>query len=263
MSPPRNERETAHVLVERQELTGTIRLARPDARNALSNDVLADLGDGLRQLEASGARCIVLLGSDRVFASGADLHALAGVDALDYYFGERHALWDAVRQTRVPLVAAVAGHCLGGGFELALACDIVIAADNASFGLPETALGLVPGAGGTQRLVRAVGKSTAMEIILAGRRLTGEAAVALGVASRVVPLGELEKEAMRMATDVSSRSRVALRLAKETVNRAFDTPLEAGLELERRAFALALASEAPEGIAAFLERREPDWRRVP
>jgi enoyl-CoA hydratase len=249
-----------HVVVEQNGLVGTLRLARPEARNALSNEVLAQIGDGLRELDAAQARCVVVLGSDRVFASGADLRALAQTEALEYYFGERHALWDAVRQTRVPLVAAVAGYCLGGGFELALACDIVIAADNAAFGLPETTLGLVPGAGGTQRLVRAVGKSTAMEMILAGRRLSGQEAVALGVASRVVALEELEGEAMRVASDIASRSSVALKLAKESVNRAFDMPLEAGLELERRAFALALASDAAEGIAAFLEKREPGWR---
>jgi enoyl-CoA hydratase len=249
------------VVVEQRGLVGTLRLARPDARNALSNEVLAEVGDGLRRLDAAGARCVVIFGSDRVFASGADLRALAESQALAYYFGERHALWDAVRQTRVPLVAAVAGHCLGGGFELALACDIVIAADNAAFGLPETGLGLVPGAGGTQRLVRAVGKTTAMEMILAGRRLSGAEAAALGVASRVVGLDELDAEAMRVATEIASRSSVALKLAKESVNRAFDMPLEAGLELERRAFALALASDAPEGIAAFLEKREPAWRQ--
>lgn len=251
---------TEQVRVEQRELVGTLRLARPEERNALSNKVLAEIGDGLRRLEAAGARCVVISGSDRVFASGADLRALADTEALEYYFGERHALWDTVRRARVPLVAAVAGHCLGGGFELALACDIVIAADNASFGLPETSLGLVPGAGGTQRLVRAVGKTTAMEMILAGRRLDGAEAAALGIASRVVGLGELDAEAMRVATAIASRSAVALKLAKESVNRAFDTPLEAGLELERRAFALALAAEAPEGIAAFLEKRPPAWR---
>ena len=233
----------------------TVRLCAPSTRNALSNETLSELARLLEQFEQSGVKCAVLLGDESVFASGADLQALASVEALDHYFGQRRREWERIRQIGMPLVAAVSGYCLGGGLELALACDIVIVADNSTIGLPETSLGLIPGAGGTQTLPRVAGKSIAMDMILTGRRLTASDAVAVGIASRVVPLGVLEEEARAVASTIAERSRVASRLAKECVLAAFESPLRQGLESERRAFALALSSEeARSGIDVFLRR---------
>lgn len=251
---------SADLLVETIGPVGLLRLNRPEARNALSNELLGELVETLEQLEKDGTRCGVIAGSDRVFAAGADLRVLATTGALEHYFGERHASWDRLRRIRMPLVAAVAGYCLGGGFELALACDIVVAADNATFGLPETGIGLIPGAGGTQRLPRILGKAKAMDVILTGRRLSADEAEAAGIVARVVQLDNLDIEARAVADEIAARSTIAQRLAKETVSRSFDLTLEAGLEHERRAFALVLSShDATEGITAFLEKRPPEW----
>jgi enoyl-CoA hydratase len=189
------------------------------------------------------------------------LKALAHTDALGLYFGQRAKYWDDVRRLQVPLVAAVDGYCLGAGFELALLCDIVVASEAAQFGLPETSLGLVPGAGGTQRLPRALGKAKTMEVVLAGRLLTALECERAGIVSRVVPREALLDKATSIAREIASRAPVAQRLAKELVNTAFDLPLEAGLGVERTLFAIAFSSEdAREGIQAFLEKRKPGWR---
>jgi enoyl-CoA hydratase len=244
------------VTVEIADAVGLISLDDPATRNALSNEVLGEVGAALGAFDADpGVRCAVIAGSERVFASGADLRALAALDAVSYG-RERAPLWEPIRRAQLPIVAAVSGHCLGGGCELALACDIVIASASARFGFPETSLGLIPGAGGTQRLVRAVGKATAMEMILAGRLLSAAEAHGAGLIARVVAAEDTLEEACAVAHTIAARSPTAIALAKRAVNAAFETPLEAGLGLERTAFAVALDSpEAREGIAAFLERR--------
>ena len=252
------------LVVSREGAIGVVQLNRPEARNALSNELLRELVRELEKLDAAGVRCAVVTGNDRVFAAGADLRVLQ-LAASDpgSYLRERRRSWDRLRQIRMPLVAAVAGFCLGGGFELALACDIVIAADNATFGLPETGLGLIPGAGGTQRLPRVLGKAKAMDVILTGRRLSATEAETAGIAARVVALAELDSEARSVAATIADRSAVCERLAKAAVINAFELPLSEGLESEREAFAQALGSaDAGEGIAAFLEKRDPSWSNI-
>jgi enoyl-CoA hydratase len=245
------------VSVEAADAVATIRLEDPDTRNALSNETLAAIARALGDFDSrEDVRAVVIAGSDRVFASGADLRALAELDTIDYYFGARARLWDQIRTARVPVIAAVSGFCLGAGCELALMSDIVIASETAKFGLPETTLGLIPGAGGTQRLVRAIGKATAMDVILTGRLLSAQEALAAGLVARVVAAESWLAEAHEAGAQIASRSPVAMRLAKDAVNTAFEAPLEVGLGAERKAFAIALgSSEAREGIAGFLARR--------
>jgi enoyl-CoA hydratase len=205
-------------------------------------------------------RCIVLGGSERAFAAGADIGELARSSAIDLYYQRRVERWDAIRGLWTPLVAAVSGFCLGGGCELAMACDLIVASETAQFGQPETALGIIPGAGGTQRLTRAVGKSLAMDVILTGRRLSADEALAAGLVARVVAREAWLEEAKRVAREIASKGPVATRLAKEAVDRAYETTLGLGLEYERRALYLAFASEdAKEGLTAFTEKRKPDF----
>jgi enoyl-CoA hydratase len=239
------------------DAVGTIRLDDPDTRNALSNETLREIAEAFVAFDAAAdVRAVVIAGTDRVFASGADLKALATLDTIDYYFGQRARLWDEIRSVRVPVVAAVSGFCLGAGCELALMSDIVVASESAQFGLPETKLGLIPGAGGTQRLVRAIGKANTMDVVLAGRLLSAREAQVAGLVARVVGPERWLDEAAEVAREIAARSSVATRLAKNAVNTAFESPLEAGLEAERKAFAIALGSEeARRAIAAFLDRR--------
>jgi enoyl-CoA hydratase len=249
--------EPAPVSVVVVGAVGTIRIDDPKTRNALGNETLRDIAAALAGFDAATeVRAAVIAGSDRVFASGADLNALAELDTIDYYFGERARLWDDIRSVRLPVIAAVSGFCLGAGCELALMSDIVVASESAQFGLPETKLGLIPGAGGTQRLARAIGKAKTMDVVLSGRLLTAQEALAAGLVARVVADERWFDEAGEVAAEVASRSAVATRLAKGAVNTAFEAPLEVGLEAERKSFAIALGSEqAREGIAAFLQRR--------
>lgn len=250
------------LLVERDGPVLVIRLDLPATRNALSNEVLCNLADLVGTADESGeTRAVVIAGSDEVFASGADLRELVGREPTELYFGSRFRAWDRIWRTRTPLVAAVSGYCLGGGLELAMICDIVVAAEGARFGLPETSLGLIPGAGGTQRLVRAIGKAKAMDVILAGRLLTAAEAEAAGVVARVTSADDWLAEARGIALEIARRSPVAVRLAKEAVGTAFYTGLEAGLDVEKKAFTVAFGSaDAREGISAFLEKRDPGWR---
>ncbi|HEY1776400.1 MAG TPA: enoyl-CoA hydratase-related protein [Solirubrobacteraceae bacterium] len=249
--------EPARVSVQVVGAVGTIRLDDPDTRNALTNDTLREIAAALADFDAAAEVCAaVIAGSDRVFASGADLNALAELDTIDYYFGERARLWDGIRATRLPVVAAVSGFCLGAGCELALMSDIIVASESAQFGLPETKLGLIPGAGGTQRLARAIGKAKTMDVVLSGRLLSAEEALAAGLIARVAGEEGWFEEAAALAAEIASRSSVATRLAKGAVNTAFEAPLEVGLEVERKSFAIALGSEpARKGIAEFLQRR--------
>jgi enoyl-CoA hydratase len=206
-------------------------------------------------------RCIVLGGNARAFAAGADIGELANSSAIELYYARRVERWDAIRSLWTPLIAAVSGYCLGGGCELAMACDLIVASETARFGQPETSLGIIPGAGGTQRLTRAVGKATAMDVILSGRMLSADEARAAGLVARVVAKEAWLEEAKRVAHEIASKGPVATRLAKEAVDRAYESTLQLGMEYERRALYLAFASEdAMEGLKAFTEKRKPEFK---
>jgi enoyl-CoA hydratase len=250
------------VLVERDDPIAVVLLNRPKQLNALSDEVMEALVRALRELDGEEAiRCIVVGGSERAFAAGADIEQLARASPIEMYYQRRVDRWDEIRALWTPLVAAVSGFCLGGGCELAMACDLIVASETAKFGQPETGLGLIPGAGGTQRLTRAVGKVLAMDVILSGRFLSAEEALRAGLAARVVAKEAWLEEAKRVARDIAAKGPVATRLAKEAVDRAFEGPLTLGVEYERRLLYLALTSEdAKEGLTAFLEKRKPDFK---
>jgi enoyl-CoA hydratase len=249
------------VLVEREPPVATVRLNRPRQLNALSDELMAGLVHALLELDADDSvRCIVVGGSERAFAAGADIGELAQASAIDLLYARRVERWDAIKNLWTPLVAAVSGFCLGGGCELALSCDLVLASETARFGQPETGLGLIPGAGGTQRWARAVGKAVAMDVVLSGRFLSAREALAAGLVSRVVAREAWLDEARRVARNIAANGPVATRLAKEAVDAAFETPLAHGLEHERRLLALAFASgDAHEGLRAFIEKRKPEF----
>ena len=250
------------ILVEREGAVAVVTLNRPEVLNALSDELMAELVETLETLDRDEAvRCVVVAGSERAFAAGADIGEMADATAIDMYEGRRIESWAAIRNVRTPIVAAVSGYCLGGGCELAMACDLIIASETARFGQPETGLGIIPGAGGTQRLTRAIGKAKAMDVILSGRFLDAVEAERAGLVARVVAREAWLEEAKAVARAIAAKGPVAQRLAKEAVNRSFDTPLDAGLDYERRLLYLAFASEdAREGLTAFTEKREPDFR---
>ena len=250
------------VLTEREVSVGVVLLNRPQQLNALSDELMDELVGTLEELDRDEAiRAIVVGGNERAFAAGADIGELSQASAIDLYYQRRVERWDAIRGLWTPLVAAVSGFCLGGGCELALSCDLIVASETAQFGQPETGLGIIPGAGGTQRLTRTVGKALAMDVILSGRRLSAREALAAGLVARVVAREAWLEEAKRLAREIAEKGPVATRLAKESVDRAFDTTLTAGLEAERRALYLAFASEdAREGLTAFTEKRKPEFK---
>ena len=250
------------VVVERDDAVAVVLLNRPKQLNALSDELMADLVERLVELDRDdGVRCIVLGGSERAFAAGADIGQLAEASAIGLYYQRRVERWDEIKALWTPLVAAVSGFCLGGGCELAMLCDLIVASETAKFGQPETGLGIIPGAGGTQRLTRAVGKAVAMDVILSGRLLSAREARDAGLVSRVVAKEAWLDEAKRLARDVAEKGPVATRLAKEAVDRAFEASLSLGVEYERRLLALAFASEdAEEGLHAFIEKRRPDFK---
>jgi enoyl-CoA hydratase len=249
------------VLVEAGAPIATVTLNRPQQLNALSSELMTELVAALQELDADPAiRCIVVAGSERAFAAGADIGELATASAVDMYVARSVDAWDAIRAARTPLVAAVSGYCLGGGCELAMACDLIVASETAVFGQPETGLGIIPGAGGTQRLTRAVGKALAMDVILSGRRLSAREALAAGLVARVVAKEAWLAEAKRAAGEIASKGPVANRLAKDAVVRADESPLSLGVDYERRLLYLAFSSEdAREGLAAFVEKRPPEF----
>ena len=250
------------VEVERDGAIAVVLLNRPEQLNALSDELMEELVSTLIELDRDKAvRAIVLGGSERAFAAGADIGELAQASAIDLYYQRRIERWDAIRGLWTPLIAAVSGYCLGGGCELAMACDLIVASESAQFGQPETGLGIIPGAGGTQRLTRVVGKALAMDVILSGRRLSAQEAFAAGLVARVVATDAWLEEAKSVAREIAEKGPVATRLAKESVDRAFETTLTAGLEAERRALYLAFASEdANEGLTAFTEKRKPEFK---
>jgi enoyl-CoA hydratase len=249
------------VIVEREGAVGVVLMNRPEALNALSAELMDAVVGALEELDGDESiRCIVLGGSERVFAAGADVGELAAATPIGLYESRRIERWDAIRALRTPLVAAVSGYCLGGGCELAMVCDLIVASETAQFGQPEINLGVLPGAGGTQRLTRAVGKALAMDVILSGRRLNAREALAAGLVARVVAREAWLEESKRVAREIAEKSPVALRLATEAIEQAYEAPLTVGLEFERRSFYLARASEdATEGLNAFVEKRKPDF----
>ena len=250
------------VLVERDDPVAVVLLNRPQQLNALSDELMDELVSQLQLLDADESiRCIVLGGSERAFAAGADIGELARTSAIELYYARRVERWDVISGLWTPLVAAVSGYCLGGGCELAMACDLIVASETARFGQPETSLGIIPGAGGTQRLTRAVGKALAMDVILSGRMLSADEALAAGLVARVVAREAWLEEATRVAREIASKGPVATRLAKEAVDRSYESTLHLGLDYERRALNLAFASEdAKEGLRAFTEKRKPSFR---
>jgi enoyl-CoA hydratase len=253
------------ILVETRGKVGLIALNRPKALNALSPELMRELGQALAGFEADEAiGAIVITGSDKAFAAGADIKAMKDWGYMDVYKADYiTAEWETVSRCRKPVIAAVAGYALGGGCELAMMCDFILAADNAKFGQPEINLGIIPGAGGTQRLPRFVGKSKAMEMVLLGqaRMMDAQEAERCGLVSRIVPLAELVEEAVRTAQKIAELSLPIVMLAKESVNRAFETTLAEGVRFERRMFHSAFATEdQKEGMAAFAEKRKPAFK---
>jgi enoyl-CoA hydratase len=251
-----------NILVERHERVGLIRLNRPKALNALSRGLVAELNAALAAFETDdGIGAIVLTGSEKAFCAGADIREVAGTDFVTNYRDDPVTAWDTIALCRKPIVAAVAGYALGGGCEIAMMCDVILAADTAKFGQPEIAIGILPGAGGTQRLTRLVGRAKAMELCLTGRLMDAEEAERAGLVSRVVPAAEIVEEALKVAAKIASFSLPAVMMTKEAVRRAEEMPLSEGLRFERRLFqALFSTEDQKEGMAAFLEKRPPVFR---
>jgi enoyl-CoA hydratase len=251
------------VIVERHpdQRTALIRLNRPKQLNALNAATMDALCDALEALDADDEiRAIVVTGNDRAFAAGADIGEMAGATPIDMLLSNRIGQWDRVRRVKKPVIAAVNGWCLGGGCELAMALDLIVAGEGAKFGQPEIGIGVMPGAGGTQRLTRAIGKSKAMAMILTGEPITAEEAERAGLVARVVVDELVVEDALGLAAKIATKSPIALRLAKEAVNAAAELPLSDGLAHERRLFYLLFASDdQKEGMAAFLEKRDPDF----
>ncbi len=252
-----------NILVERVEgRIGLIRINRPKAMNALNAPLMREMADALSALDADPAvGCLVITGNEKAFAAGADIKEMAGASAVEMLTRDSISLWDRVADVHKPVIAAVSGWCLGGGSELALACDMIVASETAKFGQPEITIGVIPGAGGTQRLTRAVGKAIAMEMVLNNRTLTADEALRFGLVNRVVPVESYLDEAIKLAREIASRAPIAVRLAKEAVNKAFEGPLTEGLEHERRRFYFLFSTEdQKEGMAAFVEKRDPQWK---
>ncbi len=251
-----------NILVETHDRVGLIRLNRPQALNALNSALMRELAAALQAFDRDdGIGAIVITGSEKAFAAGADIKEMAGQSAVEMLLGDLIGAWDAVAGMNKPLIAAVSGYALGGGCELAMMCDMIFASESAIFGQPEINLGVIPGAGGTQRLVRAVGKSLAMEMILNDRRLTAQEALQAGLVSRVFPVEFLIEETLKIALEIAARAPVALRLAKESVNKAYEMSLAEGLVFERRNFYFLFSTEdQAEGMDAFINKRKPRWQ---
>lgn len=251
-----------NIVVETKGRVGIIRLNRPQALNALNKALIAELTQAIEAFDGDDKiGCMLITGSDKAFAAGADIKEMADKPFIEAYLGDFVSNWDVVAHARKPIVAAVAGFALGGGCELALQSDVVIAADNAKFGQPEIKLGVIPGIGGTQRLTHAVGKAKAMDLILTGRMMDAAEAEKSGVVARVVPAANLMDEAMKIANTIANMSLPSVLAAKEAVNRAFESGLSEGVVFERRIFQALFATEdQKEGMKAFVEKRAPKWK---
>ena len=252
-----------NILVETRGRVGLITLNRPKALNALCAALVDELAEALDAFEADdNIGCVLLTGSEKAFAAGADIKEIMDSSYMDVYRADFITEgWERLSQTRKPVIAAVAGYALGGGCEMAMMCDMIIAADTAKFGQPEITIGTIPGAGGTQRLTRFVGKSKAMDLCLTGRMMDAEEAERCGLVARLVPADKLMEEAMSVAEKIAGLSRPIAMMAKEAVNRAYETTMSEGIKFERRVFHATFATEdQKEGMRAFAEKRKPDWK---
>ncbi|MBI5060662.1 enoyl-CoA hydratase/isomerase family protein [candidate division KSB1 bacterium] len=250
-----------HLLQTRDGFVATLALNRPKQLNALNLALMDELVALLAELESDeSVRCVVLTGNERAFAAGADITEMAGADSTTMLMRDQFAKWDRIRKFKKPLIAAVSGFCLGGGCELAMHCDMIIASESAQFGQPEIKLGVMPGAGGTQRLTRAIGKQRAMEMVLTGRSISADEAHAAGLVNRVVPVEVYLSEAQKLATEIAQMAPVAVRLAKEAVLKVYESFLLDGLEFERKNFYLLFNTEdQKEGMAAFMDKRTAEF----
>lgn len=251
-----------NILVERRERVGIITLNRPKALNALNEQTMREVVEAARELDAdTGIGCIILTGSEKAFAAGADIKEMASKSGTEMYNLDWFAGWDGLTAVRTPIIAAVNGYALGGGCEVAMMCDFIIAGDRAKFGQPEINLGVTPGMGGSQRLTRAIGKSKAMEMCLTGRMMDATEAESAGLVARVVPADQLLDNALETANLIASKSLVASMMVKEQVNAAYEMPLAQGIMYERRTFHSIFASEdQKEGMAAFVDKRTPEFK---
>jgi len=254
----------SHLLLEKAARPGValVRLNRPESLNALNRALVSDLTQVLLELDQdSEVRVMVITGNERAFAAGADIKEMAGDSAVDMLLLDQFQKWDQIKRLKKPLIAAVSGYALGGGCELAMLCDIIIASETAQFGQPEIKIGVIPGAGGTQRLVRIIGKSRAMEYILTGRFFSAQQAYEWGLVSRVVPVELYLEEALRLAEEIASMPPIAVQLAKQSILMSYEMFLEEGLHFERKNFYLLFATEdQKEGMRAFSEKRPPQWK---
>jgi enoyl-CoA hydratase len=250
------------IKVETHERVGLIRLNRPKVLNALDSTLLKELNTALAEFDADpNIGAMVITGDERAFAAGADIKEMAEASAFEMLQWDNISAYDGIMRIRKPIIAAVSGYCLGGGNELAMSCDMIVASETARFGQPEINLGVIPGAGGTQRLTRVVGKAIAMEMVLNDRRLSAQEALDRGLVNKVVAVERYLEEALQLAGKIAARAPLAVRLGKEAVNQAFETPLQEGLAAERRAFYFLFASQdQKEGMQAFIEKRKADWQ---
>ena len=245
-----------------EKFIALIELNRPKELNALNRQLMIEIRDALRALdEDDNVRVVILTGGQKVFAAGADIKQMANATAIDMLNIDQFSTWDQIKKTRKPIIAAVSGFALGGGCELAMTCDMIVASETARFGQPEIKIGTMPGAGGTQRLTRAVGKVMAMELVLTGKFISAEEALKAGLINRIVPVELMLDETLKLAREIAKQSPIAIKLAKEAVNNAFNSTLDEGLVFERKNFYLTFASEdQKEGMEAFVEKRIPDFK---
>jgi len=243
-------------------MVALVQINRPKEMNALNWQLMAELRDTLKSLDANDeVRVIVITGNEKAFAAGADIKQMADKSAVDMLKIDQFSTWDQIRKTRKPMIAAVSGFALGGGCELAMTCDMIVASETARFGQPEIKIGVMPGAGGTQRLTKAIGKAKSMELILTGKFLSAEEALDYKLVNKVVPVEMYLEEAVSLAKEIAEMSPVAAMLAKEAVNRSFEAHLDEGLNFERKNFYLAFSSEdQKEGMSAFIEKRKPEFK---
>lgn len=253
--------EYENILTRTEGRVGIVQFNRPRALNALNRQMMAEVMDALEAFDGDdGIGCLVVTGNERAFAAGADIKEMAEAMPVDMLNNPFIDYWDRLQRIGKPIIAAVSGHALGGGCEFVMACDIIVASESAKFGQPEINLGVIPGAGGTQRLTRAVGKALAMEMILNDRRLNADEAHRYGLVNKVVPVESYLDEAIRLAAEIAARAPVALRMAKEAINAAYEMPLQAALAHERRLFYLLFSTEdQKEGMEAFIDKRPAEW----